>query len=115
MPEYFRFLTLMALHVFLDKKVDATILEVGIGGLNCSTNIVPSPIVTGITPLGLDHTKVLGKTIQDIARVKSGIFKVHSCTCLVTVSEMPSREMFLPSLPPSQRKQCQYLKPEQWT
>ena len=109
MPEYFRFLTLMALHVFLDKKVDATILEVGIGGSNCSTNIVPSPIVTGITSLGLDHTQVLGKTIQDIARVKSGIFKVHSYASFVMSSEMPvpSREMFLPSLPPSQRKQYQ--------
>lgn len=75
MPGYFRFLTLMAFHVFLDKKVDATILEVGIGGTYDSTNIVPSPIVTGITALGIDHIKVLGKTIQDIAWQKSGIFK----------------------------------------
>jgi folylpolyglutamate synthase/dihydropteroate synthase len=80
MPGYFRFLTLMAFHVFLDKKVDATILEVGIGGTYDSTNIVPDPIVTGITALGIDHINVLGKTIQDIAWQKSGIFKVHSCT-----------------------------------
>lgn len=69
----------MALHVFLDKKVDATILEVGVGGTYDSTNIVPNPVVTGITTLGIDHIHVLGKTIQDIAWQKSGIFKVHSC------------------------------------
>ncbi|KAF8812577.1 FolC bifunctional protein [Phlegmacium glaucopus] len=75
MPGYFRFVTLMAFHVFLDKKVDATILEVGVGGTYDSTNVVPNPVVTGITTLGIDHIFVLGKTIQDIAWQKSGIFK----------------------------------------
>ena len=105
----------MAFHVFLDKKVDATILEVGIGGTYDSTNIVPDPIVTGITSLGIDHIKVLGNTIQDIAWQKSGIFKVHSCTSFIIFSEPPSRGMFPPSLLPSPRKQYQYLKPEQWS
>lgn len=113
MPGYFRFITLMAFHVFLDKKVDATILEVGVGGTYDSTNIVPKPIVTGITALGIDHIHVLGKTIQDIAWHKSGIFKVHSCTSFDMLSETAYRKMFLPSLPPSQRKQCRYLKHEQ--
>ena len=115
MPGYFRFLTLMAFHVFLDKRVDATILEVGIGGTYDSTNIVPSPIVTGITALGIDHIQVLGKTIQDIACQKSGIFKVNSNASFAISSETLSREMFLPSLPLSQRKRCQCLKPEQWS
>ena len=115
MPGYFKFLTLMAFHVFLDKKVDATILEVGVGGTYDSTNIVPHPIVTGITALGIDHVNVLGKTIQEIAWQKSGIFKVHSYASFIMFSESPSREMFLPSLLPSQRKQYQYLKPEQWS
>jgi folylpolyglutamate synthase/dihydropteroate synthase len=115
MPGYFRFLTLMAFHVFLDKKVDATILEVGIGGTYDSTNIVPNPIVTGITALGIDHVEILGNTIQDIARQKSGIFKVHYCASFIMFSEPSSRKMFLPSLLPSQREQCQYLKPEQWS
>lgn len=114
MPGYFRFLTLMAFHVFLDKRVDATVLEVGIGGTHDSTNIVPSPIVTGITALGIDHIQVLGKTIQDIARQKSGIFKVHFSASFIVLPEMLFRTMFLPLLPPSQRKRYQYLKPEQW-
>lgn len=66
----------MAFHVFLQEKVDATILEVGIGGTYDSTNIVPQPITTGITALGLDHTAVLGKTIEEIAHQKGGIYKV---------------------------------------
>ncbi|KAF8165212.1 Mur ligase [Crassisporium funariophilum] len=75
MPGYFRFMTLMAFHVFLECKVDATILEVGVGGTYDSTNIVPNPVVTGVTALGIDHINVLGRTIKEIAWHKSGIFK----------------------------------------
>jgi folylpolyglutamate synthase len=74
-PIYFRLLTLLAFHTFLSLRVHATILEVGIGGLYDSTNIVPRPIVTGITSLGLDHTAVLGNTIEEIAANKAGIYK----------------------------------------
>lgn len=58
--------------------MDATVLEVGIGGTYDCTNVVPRPIVTGITALGIDHVAVLGKTIEEIAWQKGGIFKV--CT-----------------------------------
>jgi len=58
-------------------QVDATILEVGVGGTYDSTNIVPSPIVTGVSPLGIDHVFVLGKTIPEIAHQKGGIYKVR--------------------------------------
>ncbi|KAH7914388.1 Mur ligase [Hygrophoropsis aurantiaca] len=75
MPGYFRYMTLLAYHTFSQLKVDATILEVGIGGHSDSTNIVPKPIVTGVTALGLDHTSVLGKTLADIAWQKGGIYK----------------------------------------
>lgn len=74
-PIYFRLLTLLAFHAFLSLGVDATVLEVGIGGLYDSTNMVPKPIVTGISALGLDHTAVLGNTIEEIARNKAGIYK----------------------------------------
>ena len=77
MPGYFRFVTLMAFHSFLQMKVDATILEVGVGGTYDSTNIVPKPVVAGITALGIDHVAVLGKTLRDIAWQKSGIYKAR--------------------------------------
>ncbi|KAF9653382.1 FolC bifunctional protein [Thelephora ganbajun] len=74
-PAYFRMVTLVAFHAFLSLGVDATILEVGIGGTYDSTNIVPKPLVTGVTALGLDHVSVLGKTIKEIAWQKAGIYK----------------------------------------
>lgn len=64
-------------------QVDATILEVGVGGTYDSTNIVPKPIVTGITSLGLDHQGVLGNTIPEIAHQKAGIYKVRCLTLFV--------------------------------
>ncbi|KAF8450542.1 Mur ligase [Boletus edulis BED1] len=75
MPNYFRYLTLVAFYAFKDLKVDATILEVGIGGGGDSTNVVSKPVVTGITALGMDHVAVLGGTIEAIARQKAGIYK----------------------------------------
>lgn len=80
-PMYFRFMTLLAFHVFISLKVSATLLEVGIGGLYDSTNIVDHPVVTGVTALGLDHTAILGHTLEEIALQKAGIFK-HSVPAL---------------------------------
>ncbi|GAB7356006.1 hypothetical protein MBLNU459_g6630t1 [Dothideomycetes sp. NU459] len=57
MPSYFRFLTLLAMHSFLQEKVDAVILETGVGGEFDSTNIVKRPVATGITALGMDHVQ----------------------------------------------------------
>jgi folylpolyglutamate synthase/dihydropteroate synthase len=59
------------------KQVDVSIFEVGIGGRLDSTNVIPRPLVTGVTALGLDHVAILGKTIEAIAEQKGGIFKVR--------------------------------------
>ncbi|XP_054544625.1 folylpolyglutamate synthase, mitochondrial isoform X2 [Talpa occidentalis] len=75
MPAYFRFLTLMAFHVFLQEKVDLAVVEVGIGGAYDCTNIVRRPVVCGVSSLGIDHTSLLGDTIEKIAWQKGGIFK----------------------------------------
>ncbi|KAF9008938.1 Mur ligase [Cyathus striatus] len=75
MPGYFRFLTLLAFHTFMKLGVDATVLEVGVGGTYDSTNIVPKPVVTGVTALGIDHISVLGRTLPEIAWQKGGIYK----------------------------------------
>lgn len=75
MPAYFRFLTLMAFHVFLQEKVDLAVVEVGIGGAYDCTNIVRKPVVCGVSSLGMDHTSLLGDTVEKIAWQKGGIFK----------------------------------------
>ncbi|EDO01824.1 hypothetical protein SS1G_04299 [Sclerotinia sclerotiorum 1980 UF-70] len=74
-PVYFRYLTLMSYHVFLQEGVDAAIYEVGVGGEYDSTNIVDQPAVTGITSLGIDHVFTLGETLDKIAWHKAGIQK----------------------------------------
>uniref|UniRef100_A0A3P8YY72 Folylpolyglutamate synthase n=1 Tax=Esox lucius TaxID=8010 RepID=A0A3P8YY72_ESOLU len=75
MPAYFRFLTILAFHVFLQEKVDLAVIEVGIGGAYDCTNIIRRPWVCGISSLGIDHTSILGDTIEKIAWQKGGIFK----------------------------------------
>nr|XP_019938194.1 PREDICTED: folylpolyglutamate synthase, mitochondrial [Paralichthys olivaceus] len=76
MPAYFRFLTILAFHVFLQEKVDVAVIEVGIGGAYDCTNIIRRPWVCGISSLGIDHTQILGDTIEKIAWQKGGIFKL---------------------------------------
>jgi folylpolyglutamate synthase len=83
-PVYFRFLTLMSFHVFLREKVDIAIYEVGIGGEYDSTNVVEKPIVAGITALGIDHVRVLGENIGEIAWHKAGIIKAGCPAFTVT-------------------------------
>lgn len=74
-PVYFRYLTLLSYHVFLQEGVDVAIYETGVGGEYDSTNIVDSPVATGISSLGIDHTFSLGETIDKIAWHKAGIQK----------------------------------------
>ena len=75
MPTYFRFLTLMAFHVFHREQVDVGVIEVGIGGTYDSTNSIDRPVVCGISSLGYDHQALLGNTLDKIAWQKTGIFK----------------------------------------
>eukprot|EP01114_Cavostelium_apophysatum_P017448 TRINITY_DN5187_c0_g1_i1.p1 TRINITY_DN5187_c0_g1~~TRINITY_DN5187_c0_g1_i1.p1 ORF type:complete len:508 (+),score=75.45 TRINITY_DN5187_c0_g1_i1:171-1694(+) len=74
-PSFFKFLTLVAFRVFVDEKVDVAVVETGIGGRTDVTNVIESPVVTGITSIGFDHMEVLGNTLGEIAFEKSGIFK----------------------------------------
>ncbi|XP_067087526.1 folylpolyglutamate synthase, mitochondrial-like, partial [Osmerus mordax] len=94
MPAYFRFLTLLAFHVFMQEKVDLALIEVGIGGAYDCTNIIRRPWVCGITSLGIDHTSILGDTLEEIAWQKAGIFKNPPClideSLVTSHSEQPN-------------------------
>lgn len=80
---YFKYLTILSFHVFLQEGVDTAIYEVGVGGTFDSTNIIEKPTVTGISALGIDHTFMLGNTIESITDNKTGIFKRGSPALLV--------------------------------
>ena len=71
---FFELLTLIALAYFREKGVDLVLLEVGIGGLLDTTNVVTGEIA-GITSIGLDHQETLGDSLEEIAEQKAGIFK----------------------------------------
>lgn len=73
-PTYFEILTAVAFCQFKDMKVQVAVLEVGLGGLYDSTNVAPAKVV-GITPISLEHTDLLGKTISKIAVQKCGVIK----------------------------------------
>ena len=75
LPPYFYFLTLLALRIFHHERVEVAVLEVGLGGRWDATNIVPAPVVCGITALGYDHMEILGNTLTLIAAEKAGIIK----------------------------------------
>ncbi|XP_017485469.1 PREDICTED: putative folylpolyglutamate synthase isoform X2 [Rhagoletis zephyria] len=78
MPAYFKFLTILSFHLFLEEKVQVIIMEVGIGGeLDC-TNVIRNTQTVGITSLGLEHTHLLGDTLSEIAWQKAGIIKENA-------------------------------------
>ena len=71
---FFEYMTVLAFAAFADAKVDAAVVEVGLGGRLDSTNIV-HPDICAITSIGLDHTSILGDTYAQIAAEKAGIIK----------------------------------------
>ena len=74
-PTEFELVSCIAFEYFKRNGCDIVVLEVGMGGALDSTNVIPCPEVAVITNIGLDHTDVLGKTVEEIAETKAGIFK----------------------------------------
>ncbi len=85
-PSEFEVITALMYLYFVQQKVDLAIVEAGIGGENDSTNVDDKSIMTIITTIGMDHMKLLGNTIQEIARTKAGIIKTGTPTVVGQVS-----------------------------
>ena len=83
---YFEALTALAFAYFQKKRADFQVLEVGLGGRLDATNVMANPAVCVITPISLDHTQILGNTLEEIAREKAGIIKPG---CWVVISPQP--------------------------
>ena len=73
-PTEFEVVTVLALTYFARSQVDLVVLEVGLGGRLDATNIV-TPLLSIITNVSLEHTDVLGHTVEEIALEKAGIIK----------------------------------------
>ena len=74
-PTEFELVCCIAFEYFARKQCDVVVLEVGLGGAFDATNVIDVPEVAVITNIGLDHTDILGSTVEEIARTKAGIFK----------------------------------------
>ncbi len=73
-PTEFEIITVISLMHFQKENVDFGIMEVGLGGRLDSTNVI-TPILSLITSIGMDHTNILGDTIEEISYEKAGIIK----------------------------------------
>ncbi len=74
-PTEFELTTAIGFEFFKRRNCDIVVLEVGLGGLLDATNVIPCPEVAVITNIGLDHTDILGNTLEEIAFNKAGIIK----------------------------------------
>ncbi|MDO5619414.1 bifunctional folylpolyglutamate synthase/dihydrofolate synthase [Kocuria sp.] len=89
---YFELMTVLAFAVFADAPVDVMVLEVGLGGVWDATNVADAA-VSVVTPIDLDHTDLLGDTVEDIAHEKAGIIKSEGF--LVSAAQDPDAAQVL--------------------
>lgn len=74
-PSFFEYLFAMGMYLFQKHRVRFLILETGLGGRLDATNVFAEPLCTVITSISLEHTEILGDTIEAVAREKAGILK----------------------------------------
>lgn len=107
----FEALTAMMFVWYAESNVDVAVLEVGLGGRLDATNLV-TPLVSVITPLALEHTIILGDTIEEIAFEKAGIIKEG--VPVVTSAQSPAAMEVLKRIA-SERHAPFTIAPDQWT
>ena len=91
-PTQFEMITACALLWFARENCDIAVLEVGLGGRYDATNVIAAPEAAVIMNIGLDHTQVLGNTLEQIAFEKAGIIK-SGCDCVVYQQEKQAAEV----------------------
>jgi dihydrofolate synthase / folylpolyglutamate synthase len=88
---FFEAATAIGFQYFAEQQVDIAVIETGLGGRLDATNVL-KPLVSVITTIGLEHTHILGKTIQKIAKEKAGIVKSKT-PCITAVADMSARKV----------------------
>ncbi len=91
-PTEFELITAVAMLYFKHNKCDIVVLEVGLGGRLDATNIIKDPVLSVITGIALDHTAILGDTVEKIAFEKAGIIKKGRPALLGCASAEKDRE-----------------------
>lgn len=91
-PTGFELMTAVAMLWFAEEKCDIVVLEVGLGGRFDATNVIDAPECSVIMNIGLDHTAILGDTVEKIAAEKAGIIK-NGCPCVLYSQEKSVEEV----------------------
>lgn len=86
-PTAFEMETVMAFDQMAKWDVDVAVIEVGMGGMLDATNIIDRPLLTVFTEISMDHTRILGDTLEQIAEQKFGIIKAG--TPVVSIRQEP--------------------------
>ena len=99
----FEYVNALEFYIHANAGCDIVVLETGMGGLLDCTNVIRPPLCSVITTIGLDHTAVLGDTVEKIAEQKCGIIKPHSiavtsaqCGAAMSVIEQTAKELHIP-------------------
>ncbi len=89
-PSFFEITVAMAFQYFSDRKVDLAVIETGLGGRFDSTNVI-QPKLSVITSIGMDHTDILGDSLELIAGEKAGIIKNNTPVVVGALDEISER------------------------
>ncbi len=121
-PTEFEIITAMAFDFYYQENCDIVVLEVGLGGLLDSTNVVEQPLASVITSISFDHTDILGNTLTEIAEQKCGIIKENSITVAYPLQELEvikkirqtttekNNSLFVPDLSLLEINECTFEK-----
>ena len=93
-PTEFELISAVGFEIFKREKVDVVVLEVGMGGRFDSTNVIEAPLLSVITGISLDHTQLLGDTLDKIAWEKAGIIK-ENCPAVLAELDTLAKNVFL--------------------
>lgn len=74
-PPFIVLTAALIIHISISENIDVLVLETSLGGAYDAATVFPRPVATGITLLDFEHVEELGKTIEEIAWHKGGIFK----------------------------------------
>src|SRR5258706_1044475 len=92
-PSFFEWTVALAFNFFAKEKVDVAVIETGLGGRLDSTNVI-TPLLSVITNIGLDHTNLLGNSLEIIAAEKAGIIK-RNIPVIIGETQNETKNIFL--------------------
>lgn len=107
---FFEVTTVLAFKYFADKEVDYAIIETGLGGRLDATNVI-TPLASVITSISLEHTNILGNSIEEIAKEKGGIIKPGVPLFLGKMPEQAEKTL----IEMAAEKNCKYYKLNDYT